>query len=116
LLSGGCMLLLMGLAAEEKRCRIPVPKFMCSLGDASYSVYLVHYPALSVLCKIAKSLSLDAKIPHQFLFLGLSVSAIAVGMVFAHVVELPLRRWKQPTKPKAKSVDAPLTQEPRLAA
>ena len=74
LLSGGCMLLLMGLAAEEQRARIPVPKFICSLGDASYSIYLVHYPALSVLCKIAKSLSLDAKMPHQLLFLGLSAS------------------------------------------
>jgi len=116
LLSGGCMLLVMGLAAEEKMARLPVPKLICQLGDASYSVYLVHYPALSVLCKISKSLSLDAKIPHQLLFLGLSISAIAVGMVFARVVELPLRRWKQPRKPTSKILETPLAQKTRLAA
>jgi peptidoglycan/LPS O-acetylase OafA/YrhL len=115
LLSGGCMLLLMGLAAEENRARIPVPRFICSLGDASYSVYLVHYPALSVFCKIAKSLSLDAKVPHQLLFVGLSASAIAVGMVFARVVELPLRRWKRPKKPKTAET-TPQIQQTRLAA
>jgi peptidoglycan/LPS O-acetylase OafA/YrhL len=104
LLSGGGMLLLMGLAAEEKRSRLHIPKLVCRLGDASYSVYLVHYPALSVLCKVAKSLYLEAKVPHPLLFLGLSASSIAIGMVFARVVELPLRRWKQPKKPASASV------------
>ena len=77
------MLLLMGLAAEEKWVRLPIPKFICRLGDASYSVYLVHYPAVSVLCKFAKSMGLENRIPHQLLFLGMSVSAIGIGMIFA---------------------------------
>jgi exopolysaccharide production protein ExoZ len=115
LLSGGSMLLLMGLTAEEKRRRLIIPTFICKLGDASYSVYLVHYPALSVLCKIAKSLSLETRVPHQLLFLGTSAASIVMGMFFARLVELPLRRWKQPRKPTDKVVATPL-KERRLAA
>jgi len=97
--TAGVMMLLIGLAALDQAGRIKVPRFVCILGDASYSIYLVHYPALSVICKLVKSARLNERINAELLCVGMFVGAIAAGLVFARVVELPLRRWRQPKRP-----------------
>jgi peptidoglycan/LPS O-acetylase OafA/YrhL len=49
-------------------------------GDASYSIYLVHFPALSLLAKEAKSLQLDAWIPTPMLFFAFAAGLVCGGM------------------------------------
>jgi peptidoglycan/LPS O-acetylase OafA/YrhL len=51
------------------------------LGDASYSIYLVHYPVLSLLSKLMPRLS-----PPIF-FCTVSVVSVLCGIVFHRVVE-----------------------------
>jgi exopolysaccharide production protein ExoZ len=94
-LSLGSMTLMMGLATVERRRGLKVPPFVLLLGDASYSIYLVHFPVLSVLCKVGTSLRFDAVVPPPFLFLLFFAIAVGVGVVFARYVELPLRQWKK---------------------
>jgi exopolysaccharide production protein ExoZ len=103
-IGAGCGLLLAGAATLERQDRLRVPALLTALGDASYSIYLVHFPALSILCKIAKSLRLDARMPHWLLFLSMSVAAVFAGWVFFFLVEKPLRRCGSVKRPK---VEAP---------
>ena len=45
--------LIVALAALERRGRTPLHNsFLTRLGDASYALYLMHYPIISVLCKL----------------------------------------------------------------
>jgi exopolysaccharide production protein ExoZ len=98
----GAMLLLAGLAAREQSRPIETPRWLALLGDASYSIYLVHYPVLSVLAKLAKSLRLENLLALELLFAVFVVLATASGILFYWLVERPLRnvaRWTD-AKPK----------------
>lgn len=65
---------------------------LCFLGDASYSVYLIHYFALSVACKIAAQLPLSTASHLQITYLGISAFALFAGIVFYVIVEQPLMK------------------------
>jgi exopolysaccharide production protein ExoZ len=109
----GSMTLLIGLAARDLSRSRSIPRWISLLGDASYSIYLVHYPALSVLTKIAKGLRLDAWLPLELIFFALIASGIGAGVLFYRSVERPLRnvgRWNE-TKPKV-VVHVPATMDP----
>lgn len=100
----GCGSLLAAAATLERKDRLRVPALLTALGDASYSIYLVHFPALSILCKIAKSLRLDAMMPHWVLFLVMSAASVFAGWVFFQLVEKPLRRWGSLKRPKVEAL------------
>ena len=101
-IAGG--LLLVSAANLERSGRLAIPSMFAKLGDASYSIYLVHYPALSILCKLAKAIGLESRIPHSALFAALAISAVGIGWGFFHVVERPLRRWGSLRKPKLATI------------
>ncbi len=101
----GSMALLIGLAARDLNRPLNMPRWLALLGDASYSIYLVHYPALSVMTKIAKSLRLDSWLPLELLFCVFVFTGICAGVLFYSLVERPLRKfapWVDP-KPKLKA-------------
>ena len=50
----GSTLLLLGALGLERSGRIRVPRALVFLGDASYSVYLVHFVALSLACETCR--------------------------------------------------------------
>jgi peptidoglycan/LPS O-acetylase OafA/YrhL len=98
-----CIALTAGLIYAERAGSLPrVPELLMKLGDASYSIFLVHFPALSVLAKLAKLVHADAWLPGQVLYVLLFVAAVATGYGFFCAVERPLRHWlKEPAARRA---------------
>ena len=57
------------------------------LGDASYSIYLIHYPALSAGCKAIHRLTPTA--PPSLVFIVISTLAVVFGVALHICVERP---------------------------
>jgi exopolysaccharide production protein ExoZ len=73
--------------------------WMRSLGNASYSVYLVHYPLLVVLCMLARRF-LSGLLPVPGLFALVAVLTLAGGALYDRMVERPaLRLFARPGAP-----------------
>jgi exopolysaccharide production protein ExoZ len=79
-----------GLMLYEKQRGLKIPPFLIFLGEASYSIYLIHYTALSISAKLVHRLWLlhpiSICIPAALLFIIALVSGIALHIV----VERPL--------------------------
>jgi peptidoglycan/LPS O-acetylase OafA/YrhL len=86
----GSVLILGGVIQAERSGLLSAPRFLVFLGDASYSIYLVHFPALSVLAKLVKGLHLDARVPALLLFCLMATAAAGVGCLFHLAIERPL--------------------------
>jgi len=85
----GATLIIYGLAVLERQGKLHAPGWLRFLGGASYAIYLVHYPALSVGFKIANPLRAQG-VPDEVLVCGLIAAAVAAGVVFHLVCEKPL--------------------------
>lgn len=73
------------LTSQSKRMRMPI-----FLGSASYAIYLVHDPVLSVLNRLIRPLSGHA--PAPVLFVSAVLLATLTGCIYHLVVERPLIR------------------------
>jgi len=60
------------------------------LGAASYSIYLIHVPLLSILNRIVSKLSLQEFIHPNFIFIFLVVLAVIGGIIMHLIVEKPV--------------------------
>jgi peptidoglycan/LPS O-acetylase OafA/YrhL len=92
----GSVLALAGLIEAERSGRLCPPRLLTFLGDASYSIYLTHFPALSVLAKLVKVLGMDGWVPPLPLYGLLAGGAVAAGCVFHVALERPLLRCLRP--------------------
>ncbi len=101
----GSMLMLAGLVQLEQQQGFAMPRLLTFLGDASYSIYLVHLPTLSVFAKVAMASHLDRLVPHWFLFVAFALGALAVGCVFHVLVEKPILRRRSAVKPTPKPAE-----------
>lgn len=63
---------------------------MSKLGDASYAIYLVHFPVISVLCKLA--VRFDGILPREAWFFVIFAVSVLLGQLFHAVIERPLVR------------------------
>jgi exopolysaccharide production protein ExoZ len=63
------------------------------LGDASYSIYLVHGPILSLLFKVAVSRGWVAQISPLLVTTAIVILTTAAGCLFHRVVERPLLQY-----------------------
>lgn len=70
---------------DRMAARRPVMRL---LGDASYSIYLIHYPLLSVCCKALKHVG--AHWPSSLSFLLISLLAVLCGMGLHICIEKPI--------------------------
>ena len=81
---------LLGACTYERRHGLRAPKLLDALGDASYSIYLLHLPLLSLLAKALFASGAAAVLP-QWLSLVLLLAAVAgIGIAFSRRVEMPL--------------------------
>lgn len=78
--------LLVGVLALEKGDAVRHVRPMLYLGDASYSVYLFHTFAISVVAKLAVTLSIS---PATAMILAV-ISGVAVGIAAYEMLERPL--------------------------
>jgi peptidoglycan/LPS O-acetylase OafA/YrhL len=82
----GASLMLLGAVQVELTRKVSIPGFLELLGNASYSVYLVHLPLVSLLCKLLLPLPKEAAFPI------IALLSVAGGFVFYVVFEKPLWR------------------------
>ena len=69
------------------------PRWATLLGDASYALYLIHFPLISVLCKIAIAAGFSGVWGSIATFLIGVIACVAVSVVFHLYVEKPLLRY-----------------------
>ncbi|WP_244616997.1 MULTISPECIES: acyltransferase [unclassified Rhizobium] len=69
-----------------------VPKWLNFLGAASYSIYLIHFAAISVMCKVAVWVSSHYDLPRQLVFVTVATVALLVGIIFHLMVERPMMK------------------------
>ncbi len=88
---------LSGLVSLEKTGRVRVPHTLRLLGDASYSIYLVHLPALSLLAKILLQTRIAEHVPQTVSFVLMVVLAALTGIIVHVLLERrmlrALSRW-----------------------
>lgn len=74
----------------EEKGHLRIPKFLNFLGDASYSIYLVHVPILSLALKICMRLNALRFVSVEVIYFVAFTGAIA-GACLAHIlIERPL--------------------------
>jgi exopolysaccharide production protein ExoZ len=90
-------LMVLGLAVLERDRGLRVPGTLRFLGEASYSIYLVHFPALSAAIKVTLTLSKLLRAPDPIVFIATASAALGAGVLFHLAIERPL--MLQLTKP-----------------
>jgi peptidoglycan/LPS O-acetylase OafA/YrhL len=87
-----CTAGLAGFVGLEQRLPIAVPSWAILLGDASYAIYLVHYPALSVLGRLWFRLVGRETVPVEIAFCVLLLFSTLIGIALHIAIEKPLVR------------------------
>ncbi|WP_263415285.1 acyltransferase family protein [Terriglobus albidus] len=83
----GFALLIYGLATLEQDGKIKVAPWLRFLGDASYSIYLLHFPLLSITMRACFSLDKHVHLPIPVWFVAQIVLVGIVGCLFHVFVE-----------------------------
>jgi peptidoglycan/LPS O-acetylase OafA/YrhL len=91
----------------EPRLRAPLMPFM-PVGDASYSLYLLHPVALIVLEKLAQKLPAFRLLPGPMLVIGTVLAAVVIALVAFRWGERPMTAYiarhlitrPRPTRPQ----------------
>jgi exopolysaccharide production protein ExoZ len=112
-------LLLFGLGAtgivyglcSMPRLNVRIPMFE-EAGAASYALYLIHYPLISMLVKVAVLLDKSLAAPRALYFIAIVAACQLAAIVFHRLIEAPLMRasWMQsllslsPPEPAANSI------------
>lgn len=81
---------IIGLVNLESRQAIHAPKAAVLLGDASYSIYLIHQPALVLAAKVIARIAPATRADAGFFEIAMPLFAIAAGVGLHLAVEKPL--------------------------
>ncbi len=86
----GAAMAMLAAVTLERRGSLRIPRPLARLGDASYSVYLVHQVAMSALAKVALVVVARIAVPEGAIFLGLVALSVGCGIAYHLFVEVPL--------------------------
>lgn len=89
----GSMLALLGVVELERQKRLRVPKILKLLGDASYMIYLIHFPLLSLLAKVFIRLGAKELLPAIISFILFPIIAAIAGVGLHLFIEKRLLRY-----------------------
>ena len=96
----GAFFIITGMAAWEQQKGLWVPRWLSFLGDASYSIYLVHGNVL-LFAGVLITRHADAMDNHINLTLSaLAAITLLVAILFYQFVEKPMLRWLQQKGPQ----------------
>ena len=81
------------------------------LGDASYAMYLIHFPLIAVLCKVAVALGLHGFWGAVVAFIGIFICCVLASVLFYLGLERPMLRVlsSRPRKSDVAAVQHPST-------
>lgn len=83
-------LIIFGLVISEREHRFNIKKWFALLGASSYSIYLIHFLALSFFIKILKKLNIEHVISINVIFFILVIAVTLTGILFHILIEKPL--------------------------
>jgi len=63
------------------------------LGSASYSIYLIHNPLLSVLNRIVNKLDMVSFLDAKVIFLSIVIICVVAGIVLHLLIEKPILKY-----------------------
>ena len=85
---GACfMLIVIGLCSIESK--VKYPKVLSFMGTASYSIYLVHNPMISVLNRVAGRVTYYLPLQPEFFFMLISSLSLCSGCLYYLLWEKP---------------------------
>ncbi|WP_439816702.1 acyltransferase family protein [Zavarzinia sp. CC-PAN008] len=96
----GAVLTILGAVACERAGLLRVPRWLAFLGQASYAIYLVHMPAISLLAKVMVALAPMTAWSPWPVFAVLAAWGLAAGIAFHLWVERPLLRLVPASLPR----------------
>lgn len=95
----GATLALLGGVQSERDGHLRAPRWMVTLGAASFAIYLTHMLSLTALAKLSVRLHLPTLVPAPVAYLGLVLGATLAGIVIHYLVEIHLmgltQRWSR---------------------
>lgn len=106
----GFALVVAGAARLEALGSLVVPRVLTHLGDASYSLYLLHVPMIAVSLRLLQKPNVEALIGRGLLYLVVLVMTLAGGLTVYRWVERPLIERLRRFSPFDRS---PAASEPR---
>ncbi|WHH57420.1 acyltransferase [Petroclostridium sp. X23] len=84
-------LVILGLVLVEMKYEIVTPKLICFLGDASYSIYIMHYlVTVNILIGVTKVNQLEKVIDYNLILLIILSLGVIVSILYYLFVEKPL--------------------------
>jgi exopolysaccharide production protein ExoZ len=89
----GTALALLGAVELEQRGRLGVPTWLGFLGDASYSIYLLHFPLISAMARVCYRIDAKVHLPIAVWMTALVVCGAGAGCLLHVFVERPMLRW-----------------------
>lgn len=103
------VLMVIGLVEIERSYGIRAKLQLRFLGDASYSLYLVHFPVLDVLIKASYALHVERLVYFETIFAFVLIFTILISLLFYNYVEKPLSRlFNKPFEPQWRSRSRPV--------
>jgi exopolysaccharide production protein ExoZ len=93
-------LLIVALASHDtQRKENPLPGRLSFLGDASYALYLIHFPLIAILSKISIAVLPRNLYGASLAFLLLVGGSVLVAALFHRWIERPVLRYLAPARP-----------------
>jgi len=106
----GAALIILGAADLERTRGLHLPRVLTFAGEASYAIYLVHFPVISIVCKLI--VKLNGRLPDLFLFLATAGIPICTGIIFHIAIEKRALVWLPRSPPlHANLVDVTLSSD-----
>lgn len=85
------MFVVIGLCSIEKK--VSYPEMLFFMGTASYSIYLIHNPVISLLNRLARKIYVHVKLPPEVFFLFIAIISIGVGIGYYFLWERPSLKY-----------------------
>ena len=92
----GTAIALLGAVELERRGRMGVPGWLRFLGDASYSIYLVHFPVIAALARVCHRMDARLHLPIVVWLAVMVACGTGAGCLLHVFVERPLIRGRRP--------------------
>ena len=97
-------LLIVALASHDMQHKQkPAPGRLSFLGNSSYALYLIHFPLIAVLSKVATAVLPKNSYGAGLAFLFLVGACVLVAALFHRFIERPVLRYLAPARPLAQA-------------